>query len=353
MTAKPAPDTLLLRQPDDWHVHLRDGDVLADIVRHTAHQFARAIVMPNLAPPVTTTSLAEAYRARIRAVVPQDVTFDPLMTIYLTDTSSPDDIADGFARGSVTACKLYPAHATTNSAHGVTDIRAIAPVLERMQHIGMPLLVHGEVTDHSVDVFDREAVFIDRVLQHVARDFPGLKIVFEHITTAEAVAFVEAGPATIAATITPHHLHINRNAMFQGGIRPHFYCLPVAKRERHRLALRRAATGGSPKFFLGTDSAPHAVTAKETACGCAGIFNAPFALESYATVFEEEGALDRLEAFASLNGPAFYGLPVNTRQVKLQRTEVEIPALCKIGPNQVVPFHAGTSLGWSFAGTQD
>jgi dihydroorotase len=352
-TGKSAPSSLILRQPDDWHVHLRDGEALRDIVHHTAHQFARAIVMPNLAPPVTTTALAEAYRARIRAVVPKGASFEPLMTIYLTDTSSPEDIADGFARGIVTACKLYPAHATTNADHGVTEIRALWPVLERMQRIGMPLLIHGEVTDHTVDIFDREAVFIERVLHKVVDAFPALKIVFEHITTAEAVAFVEAAPATIAATITPHHLHINRNAMFQGGIRPHFYCLPVAKRERHRLALRKAATGGSTKFFLGTDSAPHAVSAKEAACGCAGIFNAPFALESYATVFEEEGALDRLEAFASLNGPAFYGLPVNTRQVKLQRTEVEIPALCRIGPNQVVPFHAGTKLGWSFAGTQD
>jgi dihydroorotase len=345
---RPAPTTLQLRQPDDWHVHLRDGEALADIVRHTARQFARAIVMPNLAPPVTTAALADAYRERIRAVVPKGVVFEPLMTIYLTDSSSPDDIADGFARGIVTACKLYPAHATTNSAHGVTDVKALWPVLERMQRIGMPLLIHGEVTDHTVDVFDREAVFIERVLQKVVSAFPDLKIVFEHITTAEAVAFVEAAPANIAATITPHHLQINRNAMFEGGIRPHFYCLPVATRERHRLALRKAATSGAPKFFLGTDSAPHAVAAKETACGCAGIFNAPFALESYATVFEEEGALDRLEGFASLHGPAFYGLPVNTRHVTLKRDETEVPALCQLGPNKVVPFHAGTKLRWKF-----
>ena len=345
---RPAPTTLQLRQPDDWHVHLRDGEALADIVRHTARQFARAIVMPNLAPPVTTAVLADAYRERIRAVVPKGVVFEPLMTIYLTDSSSPDDIADGFARGIVTACKLYPAHATTNSAYGVTDVKALWPVLERMQRIGMPLLIHGEVTDHTVDIFDREAVFIERVLQKVVSAFPDLKIVFEHITTAEAVAFVEAAPANIAATITPHHLQINRNAMFEGGIRPHFYCLPVAKRERHRLALRKAATSGAPKFFLGTDSAPHAVAAKETACGCAGIFNAPFALESYATVFEEEGALDRLEGFASLHGPAFYGLPVNTRHVTLKRDETDVPALCQLGPNKVVPFHAGTKLRWKF-----
>jgi dihydroorotase len=354
MTVKPASQpaitTLQLRQPDDWHVHLRDGEALRDIVHHTAHQFARAIVMPNLAPPVTTAALADAYRERIRAVVPKGVVFEPLMTIYLTDGSSPDDIADGFARGIVTACKLYPAHATTNSAHGVTDVKALWPVLERMQRIGMPLLIHGEVTDHTVDVFDREAVFIDRVLQKIVSTFPGLKIVFEHITTAEAVAFVEAAPGNISATITPHHLQINRNAMFEGGIRPHFYCLPVAKRERHRLALRKAATSASPKFFLGTDSAPHAVAAKETACGCAGIFNAPFALESYATVFEEEGALDRLEGFASLHGPAFYGLTPNARQVRLIRQEVEVPAHCQIGPNHVVPFHAGNRLHWRFVG---
>jgi dihydroorotase len=353
MTASPlatTPAALVLTQPDDWHVHLRDGEPLADIVAHTARQFARAIVMPNLAPPVTTADLADAYRTRIRAVVPENVTFEPLMTTYLTDASSPDDIAAGFARGSVTACKLYPAHATTNSAQGVTEIKEIWPVLERMQKIGMPLLIHGEVTDHTVDIFDREAVFIDRVLRHVVQSFPALKIVFEHITTAEAVAFVEASPANIAATITPHHLHINRNAMFEGGIRPHFYCLPVAKRERHRLALRKAATSASPKFFLGTDSAPHDVTAKETACGCAGIFNAPFALESYAAVFEEEGALGRLEAFAALHGPAFYGLKPNTRQVRLIRQDVEVPALCRLGPNKVVPFHATTRLHWRFAG---
>ena len=348
--APSSPSTVLLRQPDDWHVHLRDGEALRDIVHHTARQFARAIVMPNLAPPVTTTALAEAYSARIRAVVPAGVAFEPLMTIYLTDTSSPDDIADGFARGIVTACKLYPAHATTNSAHGVTDVKALWPVLERMQRIGMPLLIHGEVTDHTVDVFDREAVFIERVLHKIVGAFPVLKIVFEHITTAEAVAFVDGTPSNIAATITPHHLQINRNAMFEGGIRPHFYCLPVAKRERHRLALRKAATSGSPKYFLGTDSAPHAVTAKETACGCAGIFNAPIALESYATVFEDEGALDRLEAFASLHGPSFYGLPVNKQHVKLVREELDVPVVCQLGSNKVVPFHAGTRLRWRFGG---
>ncbi|WP_337846062.1 dihydroorotase [Sphingomonas sp.] len=344
------PDRIVIRRPDDWHVHLRDGAMLAAATAWTASQFARAIVMPNLSPPVTTSAAAQAYRDRILATLAPGTAFTPLMTIYLTDGSDPDDIAAGFAQGIVTACKLYPAHATTNSAHGVTDIRAIYPVLERMERIGMPLLVHGEVTDHDVDIFDREAVFIERVLRPTLRDFPALKLVFEHITTADAVAFVEDAPAHVGATITPHHLQINRNAMFAGGIRPHLYCLPIVKREQHRLALRRAATSGSPKFFLGTDSAPHAVGAKEASCGCAGIFNAPVAIESYAAVFDEEQALDRLEGFASEHGPRFYGLPLNDTRIALTRTRAEVPALCDLGGHDVVPYHAGTTLEWSYAG---
>ena len=334
-------DTLTIRRPDDWHVHLRDGAMLQAVAPFTARQFARAIVMPNLSPPVTTVAAARAYRERILAAVP-GTDFEPLMTCYLTDDADADEIARGHGEGVFTACKLYPANATTNSAHGVTDIGRIAPVLERMQTIGMPLLVHGEVTDPAVDIFDREAVFIDRVLTGLVRDYPALRIVFEHITTAEAADFVrDAGP-NVAATITPHHLHINRGAMFDGGLRPHAYCLPVAKRETHRLALRRAATSGNPKFFLGTDSAPHARDAKESACGCAGIFNAPFALESYATVFEEEGALERLEDFASVFGAQFYGLPLSQGTVTLRRSETAVPET--IG--DLIPFHASKMLAW-------
>jgi dihydroorotase len=338
---------LTLRRPDDWHVHLRDGAMLTEVVRYTARQFARAIVMPNLKPPVTTVAAARAYRERILAALAPGQAFTPLMTCYLTDGADPDEIERGFEEGVFAACKLYPANATTNSDHGVTDVGKIRPVLEVMQRIGMPLLVHGEVTDSDVDIFDREAVFIDRVLAGLIRDFPALKVVFEHITTAEAVAFVEAGGARLAATITPHHLTINRNAMFDGGIRPHAYCLPVAKRERHRLALRRAATSGSPKFFLGTDSAPHPATDKEAACGCAGIFNAPFALESYARVFEEDGALHRLEAFASEHGPRFYGLPLNDGVIDLERSPTVVPAKIEAGGARLVPFHAGEALPWS------
>jgi dihydroorotase len=346
----PSPERLTLRRPDDWHVHLRDGPMLAAVAAYTARQFARAIVMPNLTPPITTAAAASAYRERIRAALPAGSAFEPLMTCYLTDDADPADIEQGFTAGIFTACKLYPAHATTNAAHGVTDIANIYPALEAMERIGMPLLVHGEVTDLDVDIFDREAVFIDRVLEPTIRRFPSLKIVFEHITTAEAADFVtEAGP-TLGATITPQHLHINRNAIFAGGIRPHFYCLPVAKRERHRLALRAAATSGSPKFFLGTDSAPHAVEAKESGCGCAGIFNAPFALESYAAVFEAEGALDRLEAFASENGPRFYGLPLNEGRIVLERRETIVPERLSLGFTEIVPFHAGETLQWSLSG---
>lgn len=342
-----APSRLTLRRPDDWHVHLRDDAMLASVVNYTARQFGRAIVMPNLKPPVTTVAAARAYRERILAAVEPGLDFTPLMTCYLTDGLDPAEVERGFTEGVFTACKLYPAHATTNSAAGVTDVRHIHGVLEVMQRIGMPLLIHGEVTDHEVDIFDREAVFIDRVLHKLVADFPALKVVFEHITTADAVDFVEASGPNVAATITPHHLAINRNAMFEGGIRPHFYCLPIAKRETHRLALCRAATSGSPKFFLGTDSAPHPVGDKETSCGCAGIFNAPFALESYAATFEAEGALDRLEAFASENGPRFYGLPLNTGTVTLERRTVPVPEMLNLAAADLVPFHAGEDLGWS------
>ena len=339
---------ITIRRPDDWHVHLRDGAVLADVVGFTARQFARAIIMPNLAPPVTTTALAAAYRARIvtAAQAAGCPDFTPLMTAYLTDASDADDLAAGHAEGVLTAAKLYPAHATTNSAHGVSDIAAIRAVLARMEAIGMPLLVHGEVTDASVDIFDREAVFIDKVLAPLLRDFPGLKLVFEHITTAEAAAFVAEGPANLAATITPHHLQINRNAMFAGGLRPHAYCLPVAKREAHRLALRAAATSGSPKFFLGTDTAPHSRAAKESACGCAGIFNAPYALEAYAEVFAEEGALAHFEGFASEHGPRFYGLPLNPGHVTLEAAPQPVPAELTAAAAPIIPYRAGETLAW-------
>ena len=335
--------TLTIRRPDDWHVHLRDGAMLGVVAPYTARQFARAIVMPNLSPPVTSAAAASAYRTRIVAAAGPG--FTPLMTCYLTDASDPDEIARGFAEEVWVAAKLYPANATTNSAEGVTDVANIRRALERMQAIGMPLLIHGEVTDPEVDIFDREAVFIERVLAGLVRDFPDLKIVLEHITTAEAADFVSAAPATVAATITPQHLLINRNAIFAGGLRPHAYCLPVAKREAHRLAIRRAATSGSSKYFLGTDSAPHARTAKELACGSAGIFNAPFALESYAAVFEEEGALGRLEGFASEHGPNFYGLPLNDGTITLERSGCDVPD--QIG--ELVPFRAGETLPWRLA----
>ncbi len=346
----PSPARLILRRPDDWHVHLRDSDMLKTVLGYTAAQFGRAIVMPNLSPPVTTAALAVAYRERIIAALPQGAVFQPLMTAYLTDSTDADDIARGFQDGVLTACKLYPAHATTNSEHGVTDVRNIRGVLERMQAIGMPLLVHGEVTDPAIDIFDREAVFIERVFKGIAADFPALKVVFEHITTAEAAAFVQDAGPNIAATVTPHHLRINRNAMFEGGIRPHMYCLPVAKREKHRLALRRAAVSGSPKFFLGTDSAPHLIHRKEAACGCAGLFNAPYALESYALTFEEDGALDKLEAFASENGPRFYSLPLNEGRIVIERTPCPVPERIDAGVDGLKPVHAGETLPWRFAG---
>ncbi len=341
-------DRLVIRRPDDWHVHLRDGAMLEAVAPHTARQFARAIVMPNLVPPASSVDAVRAYAGRIRKAAGPG--FEPLMTCYLTDGISPDEVERGYMDGVWVAAKLYPAHATTNSAHGVTDIAKIAPALERMQRIGMKLLVHGEVTDKAVDIFDREAVFIERTMKRLVKDFPALKIVFEHITTKEAAEFVAAGPATLAATITPHHLAIDRNAIFEGGIRPHLYCLPIAKRSIHRTALRKAAVSGSPKFFLGTDTAPHAVHTKEAACGCAGIFNAPVALEAYVRVFDEEGALDRFEGFASLYGPAFYGLPVNEGKVALSRASVKAPERVPAAPGDVVCYLGGQDLGWRFDG---
>ena len=336
--------SITIRRPDDWHVHLRDDGMLDRVARYTARQFARAIVMPNLVPPVTSVEDAAAYRDRIIAETGPD--FTPLMTCYLTDNVDPDELARGYAEGVWVAAKLYPAGATTNSASGVTDIRNIAPALERMQEIGMVFCIHGEVTDPDVDVFDREAVFIDRILSPLVRDFPELKMVLEHITTRQAAQFVADAPANVAATITPQHLHLNRNALFKGGLRPHAYCLPVVKREEHRLAVRKATVSGSPKFFLGTDTAPHAREAKESGCGCAGIFNAPYALESYIQVFDEEGALDRFEGFASEHGPRFYGLPLNEGTVTLERAEHQVPETVE----GLVPFHAGETLRWRFNG---
>ena len=326
--------------------------MLAGAVAHTAQQFGRAIVMPNLSPPVTTIALATSYRDRILAAVPEGTTFEPLMTAYLTDATDPKEIENGFADSVFAACKLYPANATTNSDHGVTSVALIGAVLQTMQRIDMPLLIHGEVTTPDVDVFDREAVFIDRVLRPLRKEFPQLRIVLEHITTKNAVEFVESEGPEIAATITPHHLEINRNAMFDGGMRPHMYCLPTAKRELHRLALRAAATSGNPKFFLGTDSAPHPIGDKESDCGCAGIFNAPHALEAYAKVFAEERALNKLEGFASQFGPAFYRLPVNDEKIVLEANPCDVPEQVELGAELVRPFHAGTSLPWRFTGTE-
>src|SRR5215470_14111338 len=344
------PETITLQRPDDWHVHLRDGAMLATVLPYTAHQFARAIVMPNLVPPVTTVAEARAYRERIVGALPAGSDFAPLMTCYLTDATDPEEIARGYEEKVFAAVKLYPAHATTNSAFGVTDYERIFAVLERMAGLGMPLLIHGEVTDAAVDVFDREAVFIDRVLDPLRRRLPELRVVLEHITTEEAVAYVLSSGTNLAATITAHHLVINRNAIFAGGIRPHLYCLPIAKREQHRLALRRAATSGDKRFFLGTDSAPHTLLTKEAACGCAGIFTSPCALELYAEVFEEESALDRLQVFASLNGPQFYRLPPNDAQVTLRREAFTVPERIGTGDKAVVPFRAGETLRWRVIG---
>ena len=338
-------ERLTITAPDDWHVHLRDDAMLERVMSYTARSFRRAIVMPNLRPPVTTVAAARHYRDRILAACPDGIDFMPLMTAYLTDDIAAEEIERGFVEGVFTAAKLYPANATTNSAAGVTDLARLADVLSTMESIGMPLLIHGEVTDGDVDVFDREAVFIERHLKPLRARYPELRVVFEHITTEQAVDFVGSADRNLAATITPHHLHINRNAMFRGGLRSDFYCLPVAKREFHRLALRKAATSGDHRFFLGTDSAPHARAGKETSCGCAGIFNAPHALESYAEVFDQENALDRLEAFASLNGPAFYNLPANTNRITLERQDQLVPELV----NGLVPFHAGEILSWKVA----
>lgn len=310
---------ITLRTPDDWHLHLRDGEMLEAVVPYTANHFARAIVMPNLVPPVVRTEQAIAYRERIQQALPSDTAFKPLMTLYLTEQTDPKDVKAGFSNGDITAAKLYPAGATTNSDAGVKDVDAIYPVLEAMQEIGMPLLVHGEVVDAEIDIFDREAVFIERVLKKVRLQFPDLKVVLEHITTADGVAFVQSCEKNVAATITPHHLTINRNAMLVGGIQPHYYCLPVAKRETHRQALVEAATSGDPRFFLGTDSAPHLDGAKESACGCAGIFNVSVTLSVLAHVFENANKLENLEKFTSLNGPAFYGMKPNESQITLTK----------------------------------
>jgi dihydroorotase len=341
--------SVTLRRPDDWHVHVRDGAMMASVLPFTARVFGRAIVMPNLDPPVITAAAARAYRTRILAALPQGLHFIPLMTAYLTDTTDADGLAAAFADGTFTAAKLYPANATTNSAKGVTDIRRIDRVLERMAAIGMPLLVHGEVTDPDVDIFDREAAFLDRVLAPLMARLPELRIVLEHVTTRAAVRFVEGAGPNLAATVTAHHLVINRNHLFEGGLRPHMYCLPVAKREEDRLALRRAATSGNPKFFLGTDSAPHLRNDKECDCGCAGIFSAPAALETYARVFEEENALDRLEAFASLNGPCFYGLPINETTVVLKHGSRVVPSEIATDAGPVRPFLAGRRVDWQIA----
>ncbi|MCL6554721.1 MAG: dihydroorotase [Firmicutes bacterium] len=343
--AMSAPDTLTLIRPDDWHVHLRDGVALATTVPHTAAQFARAIVMPNLKPPVTTAAQAAAYRERIRAAIPPGVAFEPLMTLYLTDDLPPEEIARARAAG-VVAVKLYPAGAPTNSAAGVTDIRKTYRTLEAMQREGLLLLVHGEVTDAEIDIFDREAVFIERVLEPLRRDFPALRIVMEHITTQEAAQYVASAAHHLAATITAHHLLYNRNALFTGGLRPHYYCLPVLKREVHRRALLAAATSGDPRFFLGTDSAPHPASLKEHAVGCAGCYTAPAALELYAEAFEAAGALERLEAFASLHGPDFYGLPRNQARITLRREAWEVPQAYAYGDAQLKPLRGGETLRW-------
>jgi len=337
---------LTIIRPDDWHLHLRDGAVLASVAPHTARQFGRAIIMPNLAPPVTTTEMARAYRERILAALPEDSSFEPLMTLYLTDNTSPDEIRKAGQSGFVNALKLYPAGATTNSAAGVTDLDQLTAALETMAEVGLPLLAHGEVTDPGVDVFDREAVFIERHLAPLVTRFPGLKVVLEHVTTAQGVAFVHNSGPNVAGTITAHHLLLNRNAIFVGGLNPHAYCLPVLKREPHREALVAAATSGNPKFFLGTDSAPHARAAKESGCGCAGIYTAHAAIELYAAAFEDAGALDKLEGFASLFGPAFYGLESNAEMITLVKEEWRVPDTYELGDATVVPMGAGQNLKW-------
>jgi dihydroorotase len=342
-------ESISITRPDDWHAHLRDGEAMASVVGATAKQFARAIVMPNLRPPVVDTQQAKAYRARILAALPKATPFEPLMTLYLTDCTPPGEIAKAKASGFVKAVKYYPAGATTNSASGVTDIRKVDAVLEAMQAAGMPLLVHGEVTDPEIDVFDRETVFLERTLAPLVKRFPKLRIVVEHITTNEAAAFVERAPENVGATITAHHLLMNRNSIFAGGINPHHYCLPILKREPHRRALVKAATSGNPKFFLGTDSAPHARAMKESCCGAAGMYTAHAALELYAEAFEAAGALDKLEAFASHFGADFYGLPRNSGKVRLERVKWKVPAEYPFGGESVVPLRAGQSLAWRLA----
>jgi dihydroorotase len=345
-------DTLTFRQPDDWHVHFRQGAVLRAVAPQTAKVFGRAIVMPNLKPPVVTSAKAKAYREEILAALPARADFTPLMTLYLTDSTDPDDLERGFNEKIVVAAKLYPANATTNSESGISEISRAYPVLERMQRLGMPVLLHGEVTDTDVDIFDREAVFIERVLTPLRGDFPELKIVLEHATTEDAVAYVtdEGKSGRLAATLTAHHLHLNRNALLAGGIRPHYYCLPVAKREKHRLALVKAATSGAKMFFLGTDSAPHVDATKECACGCAGIFTASNAIELYAQVFEGAGKLENLEAFASLNGPAFYGLKPNEGRITLRKAACETikPILTQEG-HKITSFAPLAPLSWRVA----
>ena len=343
------PDSITITRPDDWHLHLRDGATMASVLPHSARQFGRAIVMPNLKPPVTTVAAAEAYRSRILAALPEGMSFEPLMTLYLTNNTDPDEIRRAVDSGFVHAVKLYPAGATTNSDAGVTDLKNCYKTLEVMQELDLPFLVHGEVTDPEVDVFDREAVFIERVMRPLRKDFPELKVVFEHITTRQAAEYVAEAEGPIAATITAHHLLYNRNEIFKGGIRPHYYCLPILKREEHRLALMTAATSGDERFFLGTDSAPHAQGAKEHACGCAGCYTALHAMELYAEAFERAGALDKLEAFASLNGPAFYNLEPNAGTITLRREQWSLPATLPLGELEVVPLNAGETINWKMA----
>ncbi|KAF0843190.1 dihydroorotase [Methylovorus glucosotrophus] len=338
--------SLTITRPDDWHLHLRDGAALQAVLPDTARRFGRAIVMPNLRPPVTTTDLAQAYRQRILAALQPGDRFEPLMTLYLTDKTSAEEIRLAKASGIVHGVKLYPAGATTNSDSGVTNLGHCVPALEAMQELGLPLLVHAEVTDADVDVFDREKVFIERNMRPLLQRFPALRVVFEHITTREAAQFVAESPDNIAATITAHHLLMNRNAMFSGGMRPHHYCLPVLKREDHRLALVAAATSGSPNFFLGTDSAPHPQSAKESACGCAGMYTSHAGIELYAEAFEEAGALNRLEGFASFYGADFYGLPRNTDTVTLVKESWQVPDDLPLGEERLVPLRAGQSIGW-------
>ncbi|MCH6191318.1 dihydroorotase [Serratia sp. X10] len=348
MTAQ--PQVLKIRRPDDWHIHLRDDEMLKTVVPYTSQVFGRAIVMPNLVPPVTTVAAARAYRDRILAAVPQGHNFTPLMTCYLTNSLAASELVSGFEQGVFTAAKLYPANATTNSSHGVSDVTGIYPLFEQMQKIGMPLLIHGEVTDPAVDIFDREARFIEQVMEPIRRHFPELKIVFEHITTKEAAQYVQAGNRFLGATITPQHLMFNRNHMLVGGIRPHLFCLPILKRNVHQEALRQAVASGSDRFFLGTDSAPHLKHRKESSCGCAGCFNAPNAIPAYAAVFEQLGALDHFEAFCSLNGPLFYGLPLNEDFIELQRVPTTQPEEIALGNESVIPFLAGETLNWSLKG---